>query len=84
MLGELSFKELGLWAAKWETDPWGEERADLRNAVTTYVVAEVNRNRKVKATPYKPLDFMPYAQKDQHARNKDLSARLKAAFKRNN
>lgn len=82
MLGELSLRELGLWAALWEIDPWGEERADLRNAITSYVIAESNRKQKVKATPYKPSDFMPYSLKDEKAKGRDLSHRLKAAFKK--
>lgn len=82
MLGKLSLREIGTWAALWRIDPWGEERADFRQAITTYVLAEVNRNPKKKGTPYKPLDFMPYAQRDKQANNRELSARIKAAFKR--
>ena len=82
MLGELSLRELWLWAALWEIDPWGEQRADLRNALTTYVIAETKRNPRRKSTPYRPFDFMPYAQRDEHAKNRDLSARLKAALRR--
>lgn len=82
MLADLSLRELGTWAALWEIDPWGEERADLRNAYTTYVIAETHRHPKVRSTPYKPMDFMPYSQRDAKAKSSDLSVRLKAAFKR--
>ena len=73
--------ELGLWAAQWSIDPWGEERADLRSAITSYVLAEVNRNPKKKSSPFKPKDFMPYARREELDMAKDLSARLKAALK---
>jgi hypothetical protein len=82
MLKDLSVRECGLWAALWEIDPWGEERADLRNAITSYVIAEQKRQPKVRSTPYKPTDFMPYAQKDEKALSRDLSSRLKAVFKK--
>jgi hypothetical protein len=81
MLKELTFRELGLWAALWEIDPWSREREDLGPATVAYVIAETKRSPKARSTPYRPLDFMPYAVKDKNARNRDLSARLKAAFK---
>lgn len=80
MLADLSLRELGTWAALWEIDPWSEERADLRNAFTSYVIAETHRSPKVRPVAYKPLDFMPYAQRDAKAKNGVLSARLRAAF----
>jgi hypothetical protein len=61
MLGEMSLRELGQWWALWQIDPWGEERADLRNAITSYVIAEANRNPKKRAAAFSPRDFMPYA-----------------------
>lgn len=81
MLKELSLRELGQWAALWYVDPWGEERADRRAATVAYVVAETSRNSKTRSRPYRVEDFMPYLLKDKNAKNKDLSARLKAAFK---
>jgi hypothetical protein len=82
MLGEMTVRELSLWAALWEIDPWSEERADYRAALPAYVLAEINRDPKKKSNAYKPTDFMPYTQKDEHARNRDLGARIRAAFKR--
>jgi hypothetical protein len=80
MLGEMSLRDLGRWAALWAIDPWGEERADRRAGTVSYVVAEVNRNSKTKPTPYKPEDFMPYSMKDREAHGRELSARLRASF----
>jgi hypothetical protein len=81
MLKDLSLRELSLWAALWEIDPWSRERVDLGPAIVAYVMAETKRNHKARSSPYRPIDFMPYALKDKNAKNKDLSARFKAAFK---
>jgi hypothetical protein len=81
MLGEMTVRELGLWAALWEIDPWSEERADYRAALPTYVLAEINRDPKKKTNAYKPTDFMPYTRKDENAKHRDVSARLRAALK---
>ena len=81
MLGKLTVRELHLWAARWEMDPWSEERSDLRAGIIASTIAEVSRSKKHKSTPYKPMDFMPYTLKDKNVKNKELSARIKAAFK---
>jgi hypothetical protein len=82
MIEKLSLRELGLWAALWEVDPWSRERVDLGPAQVAYVIAETKRNPRSRAAKYKPLDFMPYSLKDKNAKNRDLSARFKAAFRR--
>jgi hypothetical protein len=64
MLGDVSLRDLGLWAALWRIDPWGDERADKRNAMTSYVIAEVNRDPKKRSQAFSPMDFMPYAPKE--------------------
>ena len=63
MASEMSLRDLGLWAALWRIDPWGEERADARNAITSYVVAETNRDPKRRSQPFSPRDFMPMGSK---------------------
>lgn len=40
-------------------EPFGVEMALLGSAITSSVVANVNRNPKKNPTPYKPKDFMP-------------------------
>jgi hypothetical protein len=80
MLGKLSLRELGLWAAQWTNDPWGEERADKRSAITSYVVAEVNRNPKKKSTPFRPEDFMPYDTEDR--KEKPITAKVRSLMQR--
>lgn len=79
MLAELRPSELGLWAALYSIDPWGEQRADLRAAIGTSVLAESNRNPKVRAEPYTSEDFMPYSPKKiGKERAKTSQAKLRA------
>lgn len=39
-------------------EPFGEERADIRSATNTMVLANANRDPKKKRTPYTIEDFM--------------------------
>lgn len=54
---ELSRKTFIYWQAQYRIDPWGEARADLRNAITSCVIA--NSNRKERSKAFVPKDFMP-------------------------
>jgi hypothetical protein len=49
-------EEFGWWAAVYQRDPWGEERADFRNAMLMSLIAGALSSGK---TRYKPADFMP-------------------------
>ena len=49
--------EYAEWQAKYEIDPWGEDRADLRAGIIASTIANVNRESKRKA--FVPRDFMP-------------------------
>lgn len=82
MLRELSPSELGLWTALWLVNPWGEQRADLRAAIGTAVLANVNRDPAKQAEPFKARDFMPYADRAQveTADARELEARIVAAL----
>lgn len=62
-LGEtMTADEFGLWAALYRTDPWGEQRADLRaGIVSATMVNMAGMTRARGAPPAKPADFMPYA-----------------------
>ncbi len=57
MLDRMSSKELASWMAYHTLEPWGEERADLRNGVLCCLIA--NLFRKKGKPPFKPEDFMP-------------------------
>ena len=80
MLEKLSLSELGIWAALWRQSPWDENRADLRTAIIASVIANVNRDTKKKSEPFRPFDFMPYAERDAQEDQLDLSKRLRAAL----
>ena len=60
MLDEMSSDELTEWAAFYRLDPWGEQRADLRQAMTTAATVNVHCG---KGKGVKAQDFMPYTQK---------------------
>jgi hypothetical protein len=72
--------QMAEWEAFWRIDPWGEERADLRAGIVASTVANANRGSKTKA--FRPVDFMPYADRTAQARadSRDLSKRLRQAF----
>jgi hypothetical protein len=49
------------WCAVYKMDPWGEERADLRNGIVCSVLANVWSGKNArKATPQ---DFMPFVKR---------------------
>lgn len=57
LLGRISSRELSEWQAYFETDPFGEERADLRAGIIAAIIANIYRKKGAK--PFKPSDFMP-------------------------
>jgi hypothetical protein len=56
LLSRTTVREREEWAAYFDVEPWGEERADLRAGIIASTVANVNRGRR---KPFKPSDFMP-------------------------
>lgn len=58
-LAHVSSRELAEWAAYYQSDPFGDERADLRAGIVASVIANVNRDAKKRAKPFEPGDFMP-------------------------
>ena len=82
-LEEIPASLLAEWQAYYAIEPWGEERADLRNAMAMQLTANINR--KQGATPFRVADFMPYAEQRESEtkprRAPDLEARLKNALK---
>ena len=61
-LGETcSANEFGLWQALYAQDPWGSVRIDVAGAVVAATIANCNRAKDTPA--FKPVDFMPFAEK---------------------
>lgn len=53
----ISSNEFSEWIAYSRIEPFGEERADLRSAINTTVLANANRSKGRRA--FKVKDFMP-------------------------
>jgi len=68
--------ELVEWMAFYQIDPFGEWREDLRNAQLCALLAEINRDRKKKSSPYKIADFMLF----MPPKKKQSAEELKAAL----
>lgn len=62
LLGRVSSRELTEWMAYAQMEPFGEERGDIRQAITTSLIANVHRDPK-KGKEYTPEDFMPFSEK---------------------
>lgn len=58
----ITWEQLVEWFHFYQLEPFGEERADLRNGIACALLANVNRDPK-KGKPYAPVDFMPFAEK---------------------
>jgi hypothetical protein len=71
----LTSAELTEWAAYYNLDPWGEDRADLRAGIVAATIA--NRMRSKGEKTRKPVDFMP---KFKTYGDKDLSRKVRSFF----
>ena len=65
MLGRISSTELSEWMAYYSLEPFGEERADLRNAILSSVCAAPHLKRGVRT---KLEDYMPFHDKTDRPR----------------
>lgn len=75
----MSSRELTELEAFYEIDPWGEQRADMRNALLCAAIVNANRGRKRRATH--PKTFMLYPDKGARVTDpQDMMAMLKAIF----
>jgi len=83
-LGEKEFWGLTLAQFDALAERWleTEESADYRAALVCSVVANVNRDRRKRAKPFGPRDFMPdrRGRKNKQSDWRNLKAQLKAAF----
>jgi hypothetical protein len=58
MLSRLDSRELTEWYADYLAEPWSERRADVRAAIIAQILAEINRDRKRRPTPYRLDELM--------------------------
>ena len=57
---EISSAELSLYMAYDRIQPFGDYRADIRNAQILHQQAEMHRNREKDPEPYTLNDFIPF------------------------
>ena len=65
MLAGMSALDVAEWAAYFELEPWGEDRADLRAGIVASAIANVHGVKSV------PADFMPYRPKTERVISDD-------------
>lgn len=71
----------GLWEALDSIDPWGETRADLRNAIAVKANVEAQGAKRVGGGAWRVEDFMPYVERAQEQESgEDIAQRLRVAF----
>ena len=70
-----TFSEFHQWVAYYEIEPFGEERADLRNAILAATVARIGGNKNAEVS-----DFMPTFTKQRKKQTTQEQANLFAAF----
>lgn len=58
LLREMTLREFARWQKKWNEEPWGEYRADLRSAQICAMLANVNRDSKKHPEPFKIDAFL--------------------------
>jgi hypothetical protein len=63
LLQQLDSRQLSDWLAFYAIEPFGDERADLRMAINTSMLANINRDANVRKQPFTELDFMPFVPK---------------------
>ena len=57
----MSSREFSEWMAYYEMEPFGEERADLRQALTTTAIVNVAQAQTKHPKWMKPEDYMPFS-----------------------
>lgn len=81
MLDGMNIRQFREWYAYAELEPFGEERADYRSAQVCAMIANANRDRKRKPTPYRVEEFLLKFGDRQTKEKKDWRA-LKAEMER--
>ena len=61
----ISAAELTLYQVYYRNQPWGEERADIRNAMSMAQTANMHRDPKRHPQPFELSDFMPFSKKPE-------------------
>lgn len=75
----MSSQELTDWMVYAQVEPFGEERADLRAALISSVIANVNRDPKKRSKPFDVTDFMLFREKAEPTRE-DVTQQIATLF----
>lgn len=76
----ISAAELVLYQVYYRNSPWGEERADLRNAMSMCQNANMHRDPS-KGKAFEISDFMPFAEKPKPVETDGEPAGLRDVFR---
>jgi len=74
-----SSAELTLYMCYYRISPWGEERADIRNAMQMAQTANLHRDTARHPNPFEIVDFMPF--REQPPEPKVSRAGLRGLFR---
>ena len=67
LMREMTIREFAHWQVFYREDPFGDDRADIRSAQVSAILANANRDPKKRDKPFEVIDFMPYAKRRQEA-----------------
>lgn len=67
LLDSITYRELVGWGSYYETEPWGEWRADARSAQIAAILANSNRDVNKHPQAFEIKDFMLFAKADEAA-----------------
>lgn len=76
----MSSAEFSEWMAYAQIEPFGEERADLRMAILATIIANANRDPKLRPEPFEVSDFMPNFEKPEMMSKEDALMAIDAAM----
>ena len=72
LLSSVDARELAEWQAYERLEPWGEQRADLRQAITSCLFANAWRDAKAHKKPFEHAEFMPFADKPKQSEKQQV------------
>lgn len=75
-----SAAEILLYQCYYRIAPFGDERADLRNAMQMSQTANMYRDTKTKPDPFEVTDFMPFAERPEPEQTGSEPAGLRDVF----
>ena len=76
-----SAAEILLYQVYYRSNPWGEERADIRNGMAMCQTANMHRDPQKHPQPFEVTDFMPFAEKQEPEETSSEPAGLRDLFK---